>query len=182
MTAVWEDRTRLEGQLRFQNVDMKELLRQTIGPSQLGGGKLTGRFDFSGQDVDALNDLRGHLVASFDQAQALQVPVLQQRAPFLGIGPTTTFQKGDLDAAPRPRSWRIQQLALQGTALQVHVDGTVTTEGRLNLEVAAKTGNLGLPLDKLGILSAPRRRQGLFPWASFRKRPTSWPAASSTSR
>lgn len=141
----WGASLRVEGNLRFSGVDLQTLLRQLFGPTQLGGGQITGRFDFSGSDVHSVNDLSGNIVASFSQAQALLLPILSQVAPYLGMGPSTTFQRGDLRTRLDHGVFHIQQLALEGGYLQLYVNGTVSLEGRLNLNVAAKTGELGAP-------------------------------------
>lgn len=149
-SVTWDTSPRVEGNLRFTNVDVQTLLRQLIGPSELGGGQMTGRFEFSGSNVRSVNDLTGNLVAGFSQAQALQLPILRQVAPYVGMGPSTTFQRGDLRARLDRGVFRIQQLALEGGKLQLHVDGTVSLEGRLNLGVVARTGEVGAP----GVLGA----------------------------
>jgi hypothetical protein len=136
---------RVEGNLRFSGVELQTLLRQLIGPTLLGGGQMTGRFDFSGSDVHSINDLSGNLIASFSQAQALQLPILRQIAPHVGVGPSTTFQHGDLRARFDHGVFRIQQLALEGGKLQLLVEGTVSQEGRLSLNIAAKIGEPGAP-------------------------------------
>jgi hypothetical protein len=140
----WDITTRLEGQLRFARVDLQTFLRQVAGPTQIGGGLMTGRFDFGGRDMRSLHDLEGVLEASFEQSQALNLPVLRQVAPFLGIGATTTFHKGDLRARLDNGLFRIQRLALEGNNLHVFIDGTVSLEGRLNLGVIAQTVRLGI--------------------------------------
>jgi hypothetical protein len=152
LTVHLETAARIEGGVRFSNVDVQDFLRQTIGPSQLGGGKMTGRIDFSGDHVRSLDDIGADIDASFSQAQALQLPVLKQIAPFLGVGATTTFQKGKLVAKLSRGVVRVQNLFLQGNNVQVYADGNITLEGRLNLDVLAKTRDFGLPTDRLRIL------------------------------
>jgi translocation and assembly module TamB len=144
-TLFWDTSLRIEGNLRFSGVDVQTLLRQTMGSSQLGGGQMTGRFEFAGSNVGSVNDLNGNLVAAFSQAQALQLPILRQVAPYVGMGPSTTFQRGELRARLDRGVFRIQQLALEGGKLQLHVEGTASLEGRLNLSVVAKTGEVGAP-------------------------------------
>jgi translocation and assembly module TamB len=41
----------------------------------------------------------------------------------------------------------------EGGYLQVHADGTATLEGRLNLNVVAKNGDVGLPTLRLGVIA-----------------------------
>jgi len=152
MNLSWGDTVRVEGQIKLASAELKDILTQTVGSSEWGSGQTTARFDFAGDNVRSINDINGNLVASFRQTQALQVPVLKQVAPLIGLGRSTTFQSGSLRANLTKGVFRIQQLALDGTNVQMHVDGTVALNGRLNLEVVARTNTLGLPTDRLRLL------------------------------
>jgi translocation and assembly module TamB len=114
--------------------------------SQMGTGQVSGRFDFSGSDVRSLDDLTGTLEARLQQTQALQLPVLQQLTPFLlgGQSSAAVFQNGSLRGRLIRGAVRIDQLTFSGSVLQLFLAGTVTLQGRLNLEVTANTGNLGV--------------------------------------
>ncbi len=100
----------------------------------------------------SLDDLTGTLVASFEQTQALGVPLVGEIVPFLGMGPSTTFQKGDLRARLQNGVLHIQGLTLEGASYQLFIDGTVSLQGRLNLEVIANTGNFGIGTPRLRLL------------------------------
>jgi translocation and assembly module TamB len=115
---------------------------------------VTGRFDFGGTDVRSLDDLTGVLEAGFQQIQALQLPVFQQLAPFLGGGKASSlFQRGDLRARLARGLVRVERLSFAGTLLQLFADGTVTLQqGRLNLDVIANTGQLGVNPSFLRVL------------------------------
>lgn len=153
MSFAWDAASaRTEGSIRFANAEFKELLRGTIGPSDLASGQTTGRIDFSGTNVRSMNDLVAKIVLAFNQAQALQLPVLQQISPFLGIGATTTFHKGTMLARLERGVFRMEQVTLQGANVQLYLDGTASLEGRLNLEVIARTNTLGIPADRLRLL------------------------------
>lgn len=153
VTFGWDYTAHTEGHIRFSRADVQTLLRQFSSSSSLGGGQMSGRFDFVGHDVRSVNDISGALVAAFEQSQALNIPVLQQIAPFLGVGPSTTFQKGSLVAHLDRGVLRIKRLSLDGTNLKVFIDGTVTLAGRLNLDVYAKTANLNFNIPGMQLLS-----------------------------
>jgi hypothetical protein len=55
---------------------------------------------------------------------------------------STTFQKGDLQARMSNGVIRIQHLSLASDLLKLVVEGTMTRQGRLNLEATTTTGNL----------------------------------------
>ena len=134
--------TRVDAQVQLVRADMKNLLRETIGSTSLGGGYFTGKIVVKGDNVRGLEDLDGAIDAAFSQTQATAVPVLGDVAPLLGIGGSTTFQKGDMKARLDRGVFRIQRLALEGGLYKVFIDGTADVHGRLNLNVVANTGNL----------------------------------------
>src|SRR5207253_9566576 len=106
-------------------------------------GRVKGRLDIVGRDVHSSQDLTGRLEADFNQAQALQLPVLYQVAPLLrGVSSATTFEKGDLRATLNRGVWRVSRLTINSTALRLMAEGIVTVKGVLDLEVTARTGQL----------------------------------------
>jgi translocation and assembly module TamB len=144
-SLTWGSGLQVQGQIRFFGVNLRTLLRQATELSQMGTGQISGRFDFAGNDVRSLDDLTGTLDARLQQTQALQLPVLQQLAPFLiaGQSSTSVFQNGSLRGGLGRGVFRIDQLTFAGTMLQLFIDGTITLQGRLNLEVTANTAALG---------------------------------------
>jgi hypothetical protein len=137
---------RLEGGIRFSGVDLPTLLRGSTEQSQVGPGKVSGRIDFAANDLRSVNDVSATIEASLQQTQSLNYPVLQQIAPFLGSGrsSSSSFRNGDLRARLDRGVVRIQRLTLLGPNLQLFVEGNVTLEGRLGLEVTANTGQVGV--------------------------------------
>jgi translocation and assembly module TamB len=131
----------LAGYLRFTNVDLRTLLRQLGDVGQVGNGRVTGRLDFAGQNMRSLDDLTATLKATLSQTQALEFPVLRQLTPFLRLSsPASTYNSGDLEARLARGVVRIQRLSLDGRLSQLWVEGTVTLQGRLDLDVTANTG------------------------------------------
>jgi uncharacterized protein involved in outer membrane biogenesis len=156
-TLGWGTGVRLDGGVRFTNVDLRSVSRQFADSSQFGSGRVTGRFDFSGSEMRSLNDLAGILQARLAENQAFQAPVLYQLAPYLGIQTSSSFDRGELRARLSRGVFRIEHLTLWGQSLRVMVIGTVTLTGRLDLDVTARTGSIGFDparLAELG-LTAP---------------------------
>lgn len=145
--------TRMEGQVRFHDVDLATLLREISDSEQTAAGKLTGRIDFSGTEVRSINDVAAVVEASFSQTQALQLPVLRQLTPFLMPGRSgATFQTGELRGRLGGGIFRIQRLNLEGSLVRLFAEGTITLEGRLDLDVVANTGQLGANPNTLRLL------------------------------
>jgi hypothetical protein len=141
----WGYGTRAEGQIRFFNVDLRPLVRQASELSQIGSGHANGRIDFSGNDVHSLNDLTGTIDANLQQTQALQLPVLQQVTPFLSFAQSSNsmFQSGSLRGRFANGILRLDRLSFSGSTVDLIVQGNVSFEGNLNLEVTATTGQFG---------------------------------------
>jgi hypothetical protein len=153
VSVTWDNVLSVKGNVRLERADLQTLVRPFMGSTQLGGGQATGHFDFAGDNVSSVDDLNGTLALSFNQAQALQLPVLSQLTPYLGMGPSTTFQHGELRARLDRGVLRIQKLALAGGNLRVFIHGNASLAGSLNLNVIAKTGDLGLPSIQLGAIA-----------------------------
>ena len=154
MHLAWDHSARVKGSLHFTKVDLREFLRPTLGSTEVGSGQMSGRFDFTGNDMRSIKDLEGNLVVSLSQSQTLRIPVLSQVAPILGLmGAGTTFQTGELRVlGSRAATCASNIFTLENNNLQLFIDGAVSLEGRLNLGVVAKVGNLGVPTDRLRLL------------------------------
>ncbi|HZZ77268.1 MAG TPA: AsmA-like C-terminal region-containing protein, partial [Gemmataceae bacterium] len=150
LSLAWQNGARVDGYLRLDRVELTEFMRETVGKSDLVAGQTTAVLQVKGANVRSLKDLEGKLVASFQQAQALQLPVLSQITPFLGIGATTTFQQGNLVARLNRGTAKIEQMTLRGRNAQIFVNGTISLEERMNLNVVAKTTDIGWPTLRLG--------------------------------
>jgi hypothetical protein len=143
-TLGWGIGSRTEGTLRFFNVELRSLLRSLGESSPVGAGHLTGRLDIASSDLRSADDYTATLEASFQEAQALQLPVLRQLAPILmpGQASSAVFQTGDISARLARGVVNVQRVRLVGAVLQLILQGTATLEGRLNLEATANTGGL----------------------------------------
>jgi translocation and assembly module TamB len=135
--------SRVEGNWRFTDLDLRSLMRSTGETGSMAAGRVTGRLKFGGNEVHSLDDVNATLDATLSQTQALQLPVLRLLVPFVRPGmASTTFQKGDLQARMSKGVIRVQHLSLASDLMKMVVEGTMTKEGRLDLEATATTGTL----------------------------------------
>lgn len=150
----YDSAIRLSGDLRFIEVELRNLLRGLGEGQQFGAGRASGRIEFEAAQLRSLNDLTATVQARLPQFQALQFPVLRAIAPYLPLGqtPNTAYREGEFKANLAKGVLRVQKLALQGTNANLFIDGTVTTQGRLGLNVVATTGQIGPPEGVLGLL------------------------------
>jgi hypothetical protein len=135
---------RVDGQARFIDVPLAAV-SPTIGESAFfGAGRLTGRFDLAGTNVRSSADLTGNLVAALTNTSVKEVPLIQEAIPYLNpLGLTRPFRTGDVRGTLRGGVFRVQRLALASPSAQLFAEGSITTAGRLDLNVVAHTGPVG---------------------------------------
>jgi translocation and assembly module TamB len=144
LTLDWGTETRVEGLVRFTNVPIRTISQELGENALLGNGTLTGRFDLGGSNVRSVGDLTGTLVATLNNTSVKEVPIIRQVAPFLNpTGLVKPFQSGDVRATLANGFFRVQRLALANPAAQLFAEGTISTSGRVDLNVVAHTGTIG---------------------------------------
>ena len=140
-----DEAPRLEGNARFYNADLRSLLRREGELGSYAVGQVTGRVDFNSDGLRSLDDLDATVVATLNQSQALQIPVLSVLVPFVAPGRSaTTFDQGDLRGRLSRGVFRLQRLTLTSRIVGLVIVGNVTTQGRLDLDVTGNTGRLGI--------------------------------------
>jgi hypothetical protein len=144
VTVDWGVETRVDGLIRFTDVPLAAVV-PSLGESRFfGNGRITGRFDISGRGVRSAEDLTGTLLATLDQTSVRELPLLRQATPFLNpSGLVKPFNAGDVRATLSRGIFRVERLALANPGAQLFATGTVTTTGRVDLDVVAHTGTIG---------------------------------------
>lgn len=146
LSYAWGPGSRLDGQVHFFGLDLREFRQEAPELKLTGAGKLSGRIDFNGANVASVDDVTARIDASFAQSQAMTLPVLQQLAPYLapGLALSAVFPRGELQGVLNRGVLRIVRFHLDGPILQMFITGNVTMQGRLHLHVWANTGRFGL--------------------------------------
>jgi hypothetical protein len=141
----WGASGRADGQLKFTNVRVGNLLTDLKQSNYFGTARVTGRIDLKGENVRSADDLTATVVAGIEQAAARDLPVIDVIGPFVPqavlIKP---FDAGELRARLSRGVFRIERLTLASPNTDLYADGTVTTSGRLDLGVIVRTGSIGL--------------------------------------
>jgi hypothetical protein len=141
---TWGDSMRLEGTLRFFDASLRCLAGLVGDVSSYAQGRVSGRVDFGGSEVRSLNDLSATVQMTLSEAQALQMPILNLVTPYLLPGQSaTTFRTGELQARLGHGVWRLGWLTLESSVAQIMIQGSITVQGRLDLDVTARTSTLG---------------------------------------
>lgn len=141
----WGLAGRLTGQLRFTNVKVGNLLSDLKTSNYFGNARATGRIDLSGDNVATADDLKGTVVATLDQAAVRDLPLLgSQVLPF--VNPSSLlrpFDTGELRGRLARGVFRIERLTLANPTADLYADGNVGLNGRLDLSVIVRTGQVG---------------------------------------
>ncbi|MFQ3593943.1 MAG: AsmA-like C-terminal region-containing protein, partial [Gemmataceae bacterium] len=108
-------------------------------------GKINGRLDLGGGEMRSLTDLNATVQLTLRDTQALQLPILRQLAPLISIpgGRAAVFREGRLEGRLARGIFRIREFTLENAVAQMIIQGNVTTVGRLDLDVIARTAALG---------------------------------------
>ena len=154
LTVDWGAGVRVDGQARFIDVPISAVAPSVGESNYFGAGRLTDRFDLSGTNVRSAADLTGNLVAVLSNTSVKEVPLIQEAIPYLNpIGLAKPFRTGDVRGTLRGGVFRVQRLALANPSAQLFAEGTITTAGRLDLNVVAHTGQVGPEATGLRLLA-----------------------------
>jgi hypothetical protein len=142
-TYRWGASSRLDGNLRFLDVSVRQLIGSSTG---ITPGRASGRFEFSGTDVQTVNDVSGVLLATFrGEGYLFDLPVFKVVAPFLSLTRLTApVTEGDMKARLTNGRFNIARLALIGPNAQLFASGLVGLDGRLDLDVVARTSPIAI--------------------------------------
>lgn len=138
----WGHSNRLETKLRFIDANLHELIPAAADFNRLDGGTISGRLDLAGSNVTSLNDLTGTLDATLKQTQVFELPVFQQLAPY--VAPQRSrrvpFDAGDIKARLAHGVVHLERLRLTGGVVHLLLEGSLSLQGRVDLDVTASTG------------------------------------------
>jgi hypothetical protein len=95
----------------------------------------------------------------------MQWPVLSALSPFLQIGSSSSFQHGHIKGRLGGGVFRIERLSLKGGPANLYATGTVTTAGRLGLDVHAGAPQIGIKSPALRLLATRIPVAGAMPTA-----------------
>ncbi|MBW3540262.1 MAG: AsmA-like C-terminal region-containing protein, partial [Planctomycetes bacterium] len=128
----------IKGDVKFDQLDTGSLVPR--GGSGLG--RLSGSMTIEGRRVTSIDDLSGRIDARLGRTRPRDLPLMAELQPYLG----SRFSQGDvadagsLRARFRRGTLSIERFSLDGDTCDVYADGTVHRSGRLDLDVAARTG------------------------------------------
>jgi hypothetical protein len=128
-----------------RRVDTGRILKHKTG----SGGFLDGTLRLTARGASRPEDFMGTFNATLSDAQSLRMPVLNNMTKFLGSLPTaTSFDESKVQGRLGNGIIHLDRLSMSAANAQILVEGTATLQGRLNLQVMAKTDESG-PADKL---------------------------------
>jgi hypothetical protein len=142
---VWNRRLSLKGSGRVEQVDLQGLTRNTlIDLNNSLAGKLNGKVSFEGRNMRSARDLTGTYDAQLIQSQTLLLPAMEALTASLGIpsAGSLTFSDTKMRGTFGQGSIRVQEMTMEGPNTRMWVDGRISYEGGLQLNVTADTGQI----------------------------------------
>ncbi|QEL20849.1 hypothetical protein [Limnoglobus roseus] len=157
--SQWGATGHLTGQVRFTNVKIGNILSDLRQSNYFGNARATGRIDISGENVLSVDDLKATVVTMLDQTSGRDLPLFTQIVPF--VSPTALlkpFDTGELRARLSRGVFRIERLTLASPNTDLYADGSVSLNGRLDLAIIIRTGQIGVNtslIRQIGALATP---------------------------
>lgn len=152
----WGATARVEGDVKFTNVRIGNVLKDIKQSNYFGTARITGRLEIKGENIATFDDLTGSALMTIQQAGVRELPVLDVVLPFVSASALLEpFDEGELRGRLSRGVFRIERLALANSTSDLFADGTVTRAGKLDLSLVIRTGDLGLNqsvLGKVGLL------------------------------
>ena len=124
-------------------VDVEPIARAAGGggPRNLSG-RISGLVEVQGPDPARLDRLRGKLDLDLYDATLFEIPVFRELGRFVGSAGRGVFERGDLRATIANGQINVEELSLDGQAIQLHAFGTVGFNQELDLAVLVNTADL----------------------------------------
>lgn len=125
-------------------IDTDQLLGTLAGRGDLGQGELYGDLKLKGTSVRSLRDLNGSFIGRLEHSRSFQFPLMRNLAIFLNSGRLTQqeFDSREIVFRLAKGILKVERLTFASDSAQMYVTGQVTTEGRLDLDIATRIANL----------------------------------------
>ncbi len=137
----WGDRRQVAGELKFDRVDTQLLVRDGLGPEFPGDGKLSGTILLAGTNLTAWSDTAVSIKAQLSRCQPRRLPIVESLQSVVGnLSFSQPADEGQIQAHYVRGSWSLKDTTLSGPTLDMIINGTISANRRLNLEVVVRTG------------------------------------------
>lgn len=156
----WGSRLDFNLDAQISNIDSRRLVAALSGSQVYDQGKLNGKLLLKGRAVRSMRDLRGSFKGSLERSQALSLPILDDLASFINAGQLTQseFDTGDIDLTLANGIVTVNNIGFASSAAKILINGKVTLEGRLDLNVVALIENLNTNQAFLALSQTPLTR------------------------
>ncbi|HEV3166045.1 MAG TPA: AsmA-like C-terminal region-containing protein, partial [Isosphaeraceae bacterium] len=135
---IGEDRA-FRAEILLDDLELETLARIETDARRPASGKVSGRIDLTGPNPADLKKLKGKVVLDLDDAAVVELPVFKEIDRFLGAARGGVFEDGDIVGTISNGQLMIDELTLEGRAVQLIGSGTVGFDGQLNLVMVVNT-------------------------------------------
>src|SRR5690606_12325195 len=130
------------GSLRLDAIDVELISRLLTDARRPASGSLSGTATFAGTRPSDPRRLRGRIDLELADASLVELPVFRELTRFLGATRGGVFEAGELDAAIANGQVLVESLQLVGRVAQLHGEGTVGLDSRLDLRMLINTNQI----------------------------------------
>lgn len=132
--------TNLDVDAKLAKVSMSQLIE---GRSGFGQGNLSGSLKLAARSMRSYRDLRGNFRGKLEDSQSLQFPVLSDLTRFANLGQAsqTAFDSGEINLRLANGIVSTQGIILQSDRAELFLQGNVSLNQKLDMNVAVQTGN-----------------------------------------
>lgn len=161
--------TNLKTDLKISMLDTDALFASLAGVENSGQGKLSGDLKLEGNSIRSLRDLKGSFKGDLSRAAALQLPLLESVARFLGGNQlqSNDFESNDIDLRLANGRIDVRRLNFSNSLAQIAITGNAYLDGRLDLDLAARVERINQPTLVEQLLGSPLSRFRGSPVALF---------------
>ena len=138
---VGEDRS-FQSELTLTNLDLEPIARVFHEGPRPASGRVSGRVTIGGPNPEQPQQYRGRVDLNLSDASLVALPVFRELDRFLGAARGGLFERGHLTGTLAGRQIVVEPLTLEGRLAQVHGTGTVSLDGKLNLEMLINTNQI----------------------------------------
>lgn len=165
----------VDGWIKFDNLELRPIARTVPKLNDRLTGRVSGEANVRGRNLHSLDELSGDYRLSLSDSPVLLLPVLNALADTHGIASASQqFSETEIEGQLHRGVVRIDRMTMVASGIHMFVEGTISTKGRLDLDVTADTGELmavGVAVGLLRPMDLVRRRLIFLHMAGTARRP-----------
>ncbi len=131
-----------KGVVHVDNMELESFSRIFTEARRPASGKISGQASFHGPDITDPLGLEGQILMDLVDASVFDLPVFRELSRFLGSTTGGVFEDGEFRGTISRGQVLVEALDLAGRIAQLHAEGIVNFDTRLDLKVLINTAQI----------------------------------------